>query len=224
MEPTFTVIDKDLIDYSEMLMLQRNLFQEMVDRKKKGLAVDEEYLFMVEHNPVITLGRHAHKSNILYNKESLKARGINVFEIERGGDVTFHGPGQLVAYPLIDLEHHRLGVKDYVALIEETVIRTLAKFGIKGERIGGASGVWIDAGRPDERKIAALGVKCSRFITMHGLALNVNNDLTGFELINPCGFVDKGVTSMSCELKHDLNFKEVKTILADNFKSLLGVV
>lgn len=216
------VIDEGTKEYGEMLLRQRNIFTNMVTQKKYGLPLENEYILMVEHPAVITLGRHAKETNVLFEEEELVRRGVKLFHIERGGDVTFHGPGQLVAYPLLDLEHHHLGVKDYVALLEEAVIRTIADFGIQGERVCGASGVWLGAGSSNERKICALGVKCSRFITMHGLALNVNTDLTGFRLINPCGFIDKGVTSMALELGHTILIKEVKNSLSNHFIKLLG--
>lgn len=211
------IIDEGIKDYGEMLAKQREIFSDMVEKKKLGLPIGEEFLFLVEHNPVVTLGKHAKENNVLFSEEMLHERGVEVFHIERGGDVTYHGPGQLVAYPIIDLERHHLGVKDYVNLLEETVIRTIAEFGVKGERVPGASGVWIDVGTPFERKICALGVKCSRFITMHGLALNVNTDLSGFNLINPCGFTDKGVTSLARELGHPADIEAVKEVLANIF-------
>lgn len=217
-----TIIDEGVRDYEDMLDRQRSVFKKMVDKKKTRLPIEEEYLFLVEHNPVITLGRHAVRSNVLFSKETLQERGVSVYEIERGGDVTYHGPGQLVAYPLLDLEHHRLGVKDYVGLLEEAVIRVISEFGIKGERVPGANGVWIEAGTSRERKICAMGVKCSRYITMHGLALNVNTDMSGFNLINPCGFVDKGVTSMAKEIGYEVEINEVKAIIASKFRNLLG--
>lgn len=215
------VSDEGLVEYGEMLARQRGLFSEMVLRKKEGKSLAREYLLLVEHPPVITLGRHADKENLLLPEEELRERGVEVFRIERGGDVTFHGPGQLVAYPLIDLEAHHLGVKDYVDLLEETVIRTLDVYGIKGERVKGASGVWIEAGSPFERKICALGVKCSRFVTMHGLALNVSTDLSGFGMINPCGFIDKGVTSMERELGEAPEMSLIKKTLVSEFQKLL---
>lgn len=214
------IIDVGIKDYGDMLAEQRAIFSEMVDKKKKGVPIETEYLFIVEHNPVITLGKHAKSANVLMTEEMLADHGVELFHIERGGDVTFHGPGQLVAYPIIDLERHRLGVKDYVYLLEESAIRTMAKYGVKGERVKGASGVWIDAGTPAERKICALGVKCSRFITMHGLALNVNTDMNGFRLINPCGFIDKGVTSLAMELGKKCDMTNVKHEFANIFTSL----
>lgn len=216
------IIDEGTKAYSDILLKQRNIFTEMVARKKGGLPIEEEYLLMVEHPAVITLGRHAKESNVLFDEKELSRRGVELFHIERGGDVTYHGPGQLVVYPLLDLERHHLGVKDYVDLLEEAVIRTISDFGIKGERVAGASGVWIDAASSRERKICALGVKCSRYITMHGLALNVNTDLDGFRLINPCGFIDKGVTSMSVELGHTVDMAKVKEAFSEKFNLLLS--
>ena len=210
-----------LSSYSETLEQQRDLFQRMVRAKKDGEAYDREYVFLVQHSPVITLGRHAKESNLLYSEEALRERGVECHRIERGGDVTFHGPGQLVVYPLIDLEKHHLGVKAYVDLLEEAVILTLRHYGITGERVEGASGVWIGAGTPSERKICAVGVKCSRFITMHGLALNVNTDLTYFSLINPCGFTDRGVTSMEKELGAPVDFSELKKLFSTHLLELL---
>lgn len=219
---TLNIIDEGIKDYDEMLAKQRNKFQEMVARKKNGLLIEKEYIYMVEHPDVITLGKHAKESNLLINEDELNQRGIQVHRIERGGDVTYHGPGQLVAYPILDLEFHRLGAKDYVALLEEAVIRTISNFGIKGERVMGASGVWIGAGTPGERKICAIGVKCSRYITMHGLALNVNTNLDGFRVINPCGFIDKGVTSVAEELHKDIEINQVKKQLGKELSYLLS--
>lgn len=216
------IIDEGYADYGEMLSKQRELFSMMVERKRQGIPIDREFILLVEHNPVITLGRHAKQENILFREEELALRGIEVHRIERGGDVTYHGPGQLVAYPILNLEAHKMGVRDYVEMLEEAVIRTLSEFGLKGERVAGASGVWIDARTERERKICALGVKCSRYITMHGLALNVNTDLNGFRMINPCGFLDKGVTSMAAELHKEVDINLVKNIIAKHFKNLLG--
>ncbi len=219
---TLHIIDEGKKEYSEMLAKQREVFSKMVERKKNTLPIEDEYIFFVEHLPVITLGKHAKEANVLFNEEQLARQGVELFHIERGGDVTYHGPGQLVAYPILDLEYHHLGVKDYVARLEEAVIKTIEEFGIKGERVAGASGVWIGAGTPHERKICALGVKCSRFITMHGLALNVNTDMNGFRLINPCGFIDKGVTSMATELHKDVDINRIRETLGKHFKKLLG--
>lgn len=217
-----TIIDEGTRDYGEMLEKQREIFAGMVSRKKSGEPVDMEYLLLVEHNPVVTLGKHAKSANILMPEDYLAEHGVQIFNVERGGDVTYHAPGQLVVYPLIDLELHHLGVKDYVNLLEEVVIRTIGEYGVKGCRVEGASGVWIEAGTPRERKICALGVKCSRYVTMHGLALNVNTDLEGFHLINPCGFTDKGVTSLAQELHREVDMNEVKQSLVTHFSALLS--
>ncbi len=210
-----------LQDYGRMLDYQRELFAANVAAKREGREVAER-LIMLEHSPVVTLGRHAKESNVLVSEALLRQRGVGLYHIERGGDVTYHGPGQLVVYPLIDLEKHGLGVKAYVDLLEESVIRTIARFGIKGERVEGASGVWIGRSTPAERKICALGVKCSRHVTMHGLALNVNTDLEGFRLINPCGFMEKGVTSMAAECGAPLDFAAVRNVLAEELLRLLN--
>lgn len=216
------VIDEGTKDYGEMLLRQKDLFSSMVMLKKDKKPLSKEYLLLVEHNPVITLGKHAKEYNLLLSEEEAVNRGVGMYHIERGGDVTFHGPGQLVVYPILDLEYHHLGVKDYVNLLEEAVILTLGEFNIKGERVEGASGVWIEKGSRKERKICALGIKCSRFVTMHGLALNVNTDLTGFQMINPCGFVDKGVTSLAQELGKEIDMDDIKKIITLKFRQLLG--
>lgn len=200
---------------------QKELQRNMVELKKAGLKVPEEQVWLLEHPDVITLGKHAVHSNLLFPEAELRGRGVEVFEIERGGDVTYHGPGQLVAYVLIDLENHRLGVKKFVDLLEESVIRTIARWGIKGERVEGATGVWIGKGTHAERKICAIGVKCSRFVSMHGLALNVNTDLSRFQLINPCGFTDKGVTSLQRETGVAIPMPQVKQALSAELRALL---
>lgn len=185
--------------YREVLDMQHNIFNRRVALRRDGLPAGDDYLITVTHQPVYTLGRHADPSNVL-RREWLAARGAEVVEIDRGGDVTFHGPGQLVVYPIIDLQSRGMGIKTYVNLLEEAVIRTVGEYGIEAGRIDGATGVWIGCGTPAERKICAIGLRCSRFITMHGLALNVSTDLTWFSAINACGFTDKGVTTLCREL------------------------
>ncbi|MDE6769867.1 MAG: lipoyl(octanoyl) transferase LipB [Muribaculaceae bacterium] len=217
-----TVRDLGVMAYDEAWELQHTLFDAMVSAKKEHRETGDECILIVEHPPVITLGKHAKAANLLLSDEELAKRGVECRRIERGGDITFHGPGQIVMYPILDLERHGLGVKNYVNLLEEAVIRTIAKYGIIGERVDGASGVWIGKDTARERKICALGVKCSRFCTMHGLALNVNTDLRGFSMINPCGFIDKGVTSMSVETGRDLDIAKVKSELSSEFLKLLG--
>lgn len=201
-------------DYKETWELQKQLFQAALQQKQFQKPVQSTILF-VEHNPVFTLGKSADENNILYNQQNLQA---DVFKIERGGDVTFHGPGQLVIYPIIDLEQFNMSLRQYVFNMEEVIINTIAHFGLKGARSEGASGVWLDVGTPQERKIAALGIKASRHITMHGLAFNINTDLAWFTKINPCGFTDKGVTTLANELGEIQDFNVVQQLVVDTFK------
>lgn len=221
LENEIEIIDLGIKSYKDSWEFQHLLFDGMIRRKKEGEKIDKEYLLLVEHPPVVTLGKHAHESNLLIPEELMRQRGVDCYHVERGGDVTYHGPGQLVVYPILDLERHHLGVKKYVDLLEEAVISVIANYGIIGERVDGASGVWIGAGTQEERKICALGVKCSRFCTMHGLALNVNTDLNGFSIINPCGFVDKGVTSIAREIGREVDMASVKRQFSDIFLRLV---
>lgn len=167
--------------------------------------------------PVYTLGFHGNEENLLISEDRLKAKGSECIRIERGGDITFHGPGQMVVYPIIDLESLGIGIKGYMELLEDCVIELLHSYGIKGEKIDNAIGIWIGKGSEEERKICAMGVKCTRYITMHGLALNVNTDLSFFDNIHPCGFVDKGVTSIQRELGRDIDMQVVKHRFVDIF-------
>lgn len=219
---SINIRDLGRMDYDIAWELQHKLFDRMVDLKKRKVSIEQEWLLTVEHNPVVTLGKHAKEQNLLLSEEDLNRRGVITRHIERGGDVTFHGHGQLVVYPIIDLEHHKIGVKKYVDILEEAVIQTISQYGIKGERIEGASGVWIGKGSDKERKICAIGVKCSRFCTMHGLALNVNTDLNWFRLINPCGFIDKGVTSIKVETGRDIEMNDVKRKLVSSLLRLIN--
>lgn len=208
--------------YREVWEMQKQLFGGMVAAKRNGLQPDRHWMLLVEHLPVVTLGVHAHAYNLTATPEYMQQHGVEAIRIERGGDVTYHGPGQLVAYPILDLEERGIGVRRYVEILEETVIRTIARYGVKGHRIEGASGVWIGEEGEVPRKICALGIKCSRFVTMHGLALNVNTDLNGFGMINPCGFTDRGVTSLAVETGHQIDMAEVAEILVTEFKKQLG--
>ena len=214
------IIDFGIGDYAEILELQQKIFENLIKGKKEGKK-EEEKILLGEHPPVITLGRRANESNVLLSEINLNRIGISIFRIGRGGDVTYHCPGQLIVYPIIDLERHGLGVKDYVNILEEAVIQLLLKYDIHGERVEGATGVWIDKGKSSERKICAMGIKCSRFCTMHGLALNVNSDLSGFSMINPCGFQDKGVTSMQKESRKEYDMKKIKEDFLNIFMSLI---
>lgn len=218
MKKTYTTEYLGLRSYSEVWEYQQRLFQEALEQKKNKQIVESK-LLLVEHDPVFTLGKSADAENILLNENVL---GAPVFRIERGGDVTFHGPGQLVLYPIFDLEQFNISLREYVFNMEEVIIRTIKHFGLKGERSAGASGVWLDVGLPGERKIAALGVKASRHITMHGLAFNINTDLSWFNKINPCGFQDKGVTSLAVELGENQDFSKVVKVVEKEFSLLFS--
>ena len=170
-------------------------------------------ILLVEHPPVYTLGKSGHAENLLIGREALEAMGAQFFHIDRGGDITFHGPGQLVCYPILDLERIGIGLREYIEALEEAVIRTVAEYGIAAGRIAGASGVWIDPGKARPRKICAIGVRSSRYVTMHGFALNVTTDLEWFSRINPCGFTDRGVTSIAAETGSQPAMQEVKQLV-----------
>lgn len=203
-------VDWGLTPYAEAYEKQKALFDMAVKRKMADEQVCNTLVFC-EHPHVITLGKHGSDANLLFPEKVLKEKQISLFRVDRGGDITYHGPGQLVGYPILDLESFRIGLKEYIYRIEETIIDLLAEYDIKGVRLAGATGVWIDTGRLMKvRKICAVGVRSSRYITMHGFALNVSTDLDYFNLINPCGFKDKGVTSMERELNREIEMEEVK--------------
>lgn len=208
-------IDFGLSDYRIIWEKQKELFESLLDNKKKKKEILTEYLLFGEHNPVYTLGFHGDKGNMLINESTLLNNGVECIRIERGGDITYHAPGQLIVYPIIDLERYGFGIKDYMNFLEDCVIELLDEYGILGKKNDNAIGIWIDSKTPLERKICAMGVRCRRFITMHGLALNVNIDLSGFSAINPCGFVDKGVTSVANEIHTKINFEKLKKRLID---------
>ena len=171
------------------------------------------------------MGKHGHEENLLLSESELKSRDIRLFHIERGGDITYHGPGQITGYPIFDLEQYGIGLRTYIEMLEQCIIDLIAIFGLKGERSAGASGVWLDPDIPGRaRKICAIGVKSSRHITMHGFALNVNTDLDYFKLINPCGFSDRGVTSISRELGREQDFILVKQQLEAVFRRNFGAL
>lgn len=208
--------------YREVWEMQNKWMEEVKAEKLAG-KIPRDYLVFVEHPPVYTLGKSGNEANMLISSLQLRAAHAEFIKVDRGGDITFHGPGQLVAYPILDLESLHLGVKEYVERLEEIVIRTLADYGIEGGRLPGATGVWLDPERAGARKICAIGVKCSRYVTMHGFALNVNTDLNYFNYIHPCGFVDKGVTSMEKETGRRLDMDEVKLKVLRCFQELLGL-
>lgn len=191
--------DLGLISYSEAWEYQQKLFDEALTKKTAGEEVQNKLLFC-EHPHVITLGKSGQENNLLLTKEKLKEKGVEYFHIDRGGDITYHGPGQLVVYPIFDLDSFAIGLKKYIHRLEDVIIQLLEDYGIKSERMEKGTGVWLDLDDTNARKICAIGVRSSRFVTMHGLALNVNTDLSYFSLMNPCGFIEKGVTSIEREL------------------------
>lgn len=212
--------DLKIIEYGDAWEYQRRLFADALSLKEKGLPAESHLLFC-EHPHVITIGKHGKQENLLYQQSFLKEKGVSLFQIDRGGDITYHGPGQLVGYPIFDLETFGIGLRTYIFNIEEIIIRLLAKYGIQAERLEGAAGVWIETTIPSRtRKICAIGVRSSRFVTMHGFALNVNTDLSYFSLINPCGFTDKGVTSMEKELGYKPEMEEIKKEAKQLFKEV----
>ena len=207
--------DLDRIAYKEAWDLQKDFVS------KRSTNEVQDTVLLCEHNPVYTFGKSANRDNLLINDTFLKNIGAEKYEIERGGDITFHGPGQLVGYPILNLHELGIGVKKYVDLLEDSIIQTLLQFGIKTERIDGLTGIWITQGI--HRKIAAIGIKVSRGITMHGFALNVNTDLSFFRHMIPCGISDKDVTSMEVELGRKMDMGEVKEIYTKTFKELFAV-
>lgn len=209
-------------EYSEAWEIQKRLFEELLRQKHEG-APEEQYVLFVEHPHVYTLGKSGHESNLLVNEQFLKQIGATYFHTDRGGDVTYHGLGQLVGYPILDLEHIGVSLRDYIWSIEESIIRTVAEYGITADRLEGATGVWLDPHSPRARKICAIGVKASHFVTMHGFALNVTTDLSYFSHINPCGFTDKGVTSIEKETGLRPTLEEVEERFAAHFSKILKI-
>ncbi|HMU70441.1 MAG TPA: lipoyl(octanoyl) transferase LipB, partial [Chitinophagales bacterium] len=189
--------DLGTMDYATAWQLQEGVFRDIIDKKlqnrllpiEKQLSYQHQLLF-VEHPPVITLGKNADDNNVLFNEEALAQRGVQLFHINRGGDVTYHGPGQLVGYPILDLDMFTTDLGVYLRNIEEVIIRTIADYGLVGERSPGETGVWLDVGKPTARKICAIGIRTSRWVTMHGFAFNVNANLDHFNFIIPCGIPD----------------------------------
>lgn len=219
---SFSYQDLGRIVYAKALDIQTEKFNALLAAKVKGEKGRNELLFC-EHDPVLTIGKSGKDSNLLIPEARLQALGVSYYHINRGGDITYHGPGQITGYPIFDLETWHIGLKQYIYRLEETIIRFLALYGLKGERLEGATGVWLDpfvAGKA--RKICAIGVKSSRFVTMHGFALNINTDLNYFSLINPCGFTDKGVTSLAKELGKERDFEEAKRQLVALFREVFG--
>ncbi len=215
-------MDLGLIEYKKAWDFQEKLFKESLELKSQNKEIPN-YLLFCEHSNVYTIGKSGSENNLLLNNFELQKKGVSFFKINRGGDITYHGPGQIVGYPIINLEAFSLGVKKYIFQLEEVIILTLKNYNINAERLEGATGVWIDThNKLKARKICAIGVKASRWITMHGFAFNVNTDLNYYNYINPCGFTDKGVTSMEKELGEKLDFGEVKNLVKENFFRLFN--
>ena len=210
--------------YEACWKLQQAIFDATLARKAAHLTSESAgELLLVEHPPVYTLGKSGKNENLLVSEQYLASLGAAFFHIDRGGDITFHGPGQLVGYPILDLEMIGIGLRDYIHSLEEAAIRTVGHYGIEAGRSEGASGVWLDAGTTKMRKICAIGVRSSRFVTMHGFGLNVNTDLGWFEKINPCGFRDRGVTSIQKETGREISMDEVKDLMTNHLSELLNV-
>ena len=216
--------DLGLIDYQQAWDFQKEMHANVFQSKTVSEGTEREnYLLFCEHPHVYTLGKSGSENNLLINHLQLQAKNATFIKTDRGGDITYHGPGQIVGYPILDLESLGIGVKEYVNRIEETIIETLKEYSIQSERMEGATGVWLDAKTKKARKICAIGVKVSRAITMHGFAFNVNTDLNYFNFINPCGFTDKSVTSLEKELGNKQDIEEVKNCLKKNFEIVFEV-
>jgi lipoyl(octanoyl) transferase len=221
------VLFKDLgsMDYKDAWDYQNELFQGIIDiklsnRKREVKETSPNYFLYTEHPPVYTLGKSGDLSNLLLNEAQLKQKGISFFKSNRGGDITFHGPEQIVGYPIIDLEEFKADIRWYMRSLEEVIIRTIAHYDLKGVRSDGETGVWLDVGTPFARKICALGVRTSRWVTMHGFALNVNTNLGYFDHIIPCGIRGKAVTSMEAELNQKVPLDEVKLLINKYFEEV----
>jgi lipoyl(octanoyl) transferase len=217
-----------MMDYKACWEYQEELFNSIVQQKIKNRDLPEEkriptknYLLFVEHPHVYTLGKSGDEKNLLVNETQLQQKKATYYKINRGGDITYHGPGQLVAYPILDLDNFFTDIHKYLRLLEETIIKTLAEYGIESGRSKGETGVWLDVENPlKARKICAFGVRCSRWVTMHGWGFNVNADMSYFNNIIPCGINDKAVTSLNSELGKEVDIKEIKEKLKKNFAEL----
>ncbi len=213
------------MDYQQAWDMQEDLLLSNVTKKGSGLASNtEHHLLFVEHPPVYTLGKSGHMEHVLISEVEREEKGIAFFKTNRGGDITFHGPGQLVGYPIFDLEKFYTDIGKYLRNLEEVIILTMAAYGLKGERSAGETGVWLDPQvQGKERKICAMGVRCSRWITMHGFAFNVNTDLSYFDHIVPCGIKQKAVTSLEKELGQTPDMEEVKQIVKRSFETVFQI-
>lgn len=217
--------DLGLLSYSDTLKIQEEYFDNNLEEKKSTRNNNtKNTLLFCELNHVYTLGKSGTENNLLINDKFLKSINAEYYKTSRGGDITYHGPGQIVAYPILDLEKFNMLARKYIFNLEQVVIDTIKEYNIKSERLNGATGVWLDTDNPTKtRKICAIGVKVSRWISMHGFAFNVNTDLSYFGHINPCGFKDRGVTSLQKELNREINLNEVKEKLKSNFSRIFKV-
>jgi lipoyl(octanoyl) transferase len=220
--------DLGLIDYKQCWNFQEELFAEILavkssNRKENKTVSTKNHLIFCEHPHVYTLGKSGDEKNLLVNEDYLKSRGATFHKINRGGDITYHGPGQIVGYPILDLDNFFTDIHKYLRFLEEAVILTLKEYGLESERSPGETGVWFDVGTPKARKICALGVKSSRWVTMHGFAFNVNSDLSYFGNIIPCGITDKSVTSLQKELGKEINMNEVRNKLKAHLVELFEI-
>jgi len=219
------VIFKDLglIDYGEAWNYQEKLFDRSIEIKQGNKKPVPNYLLFCEHPHVYTLGKSGKDTNLLIDEKMLRSKGASLYRTDRGGDITYHGPGQLVGYPILDLDNVRLSVKNYIFGLEEVIIRSLRQFGLESSWIKGTAGVWLDAGEPEERKICSFGVRTSHMVTMHGFALNVNTDLSYFDYIIPCGMKGKPITSLEKELGRKIDIKEVQKIVLKEFEKVFQI-
>ena len=211
-----------LLDFEKTFHIQKDLQNQIIEtklnnRKNNLNSITPNFLLFVEHDHVYTLGNSGNENNLIFDKKRLEEMGIKYHKTNRGGDITYHGPGQLVCYPILDLENFYRDIHKYLRDLEDVVINTLDYFNISASRNSKETGVWLDVGKPNERKICAMGIKVSRWVTMHGLALNVNTNLSYFNGIVPCGISEKGVTSISNELNKTIELDLVRKVLTENF-------
>ena len=228
MNKSILLKDLQIKDYKETWEYQTSLLQEIVavkidNRRNDGDKKTDNYFLFVEHPHVYTLGKSGDFSNLLLNEKQLEEKEATFYKINRGGDITYHGPGQIVGYPILDLENFFTDIHKYLRLLEESIILTIAEYGLKGERSAGETGVWLDVGTPFARKICALGIRSSRWVTMHGFALNVNTNRGYFDHIIPCGIRGKAVASMEAELDRTVDVEEVKAKILVHFKTLFEI-
>jgi lipoyl(octanoyl) transferase len=230
---SYSVLYQDigLSDYKVAWDMQEKIFRQLIDNKLHELNdnshdenPDSGTLILVEHPHVYTLGKSGSENNLLIDHIQLQAKDATFYRTDRGGDITYHGPGQIVGYPIFDLEKINVSLREYIYKLEEAIIMTVSEFGIAGSRLDGATGVWLDTDKKGKaRKICAIGVRASRYVTMHGFAFNVNTDLTYFNYINPCGFTDKGVTSLEKELGGKQDFEDVKLLVKNNLQKAFNL-